>query len=63
MSDDRKQREAALQRRFGMSAGSLVRLREFNEAQTDWEATCPICKVTLRGTLEELRKHKHGATR
>lgn len=35
-------------------------VKRLNEEATDWTATCPICHVTLTGTPEELRKHKHG---
>lgn len=26
----------------------------------DWTATCPVCHVTLTGSIAELKAHKHG---
>lgn len=53
---DQREREAALSRRFGMKPESVEKLRDFNEAQTDWYATCRKCGTRLEGTLADIRK-------
>ncbi len=35
-------------------------VKKVNEAAPDWTGTCRVCGAHLTGTLEELRKHKHG---
>lgn len=37
-----------------------VELDKFNAEQTDWYATCPKCKASLRGTIAHIREHKCG---
>lgn len=58
----REYREAALRRRFGTDEESKAKLDKFNEAQTDWYTTCRVCGASLRGSLEDMRKHakSHG---
>lgn len=41
-----------------MSIVAREKLAAFNEKQTDWYTTCPVCKAELQGTLKELREHK-----
>lgn len=35
-------------------------IKKINETAQDWTAVCPVCHVTLTGTMGDLRKHKHG---
>lgn len=35
-------------------------VKQFNEEQKDWTATCRLCKVKLIGTLTEIRGHVCG---
>lgn len=38
-------------------------VKKFNEEQIDWTAVCRICKMTITGSLADLRAHKancHG---
>jgi hypothetical protein len=55
---ERALREAAALR-TGPGPELRARIREANEAATDWRATCRVCGETLTGTLAELRAHTH----
>ena len=56
---DQKYREAALARRYGMSAEAKERLDEAN-AIAQWYGKCRVCGAELKGTPAEIAKHKHG---
>ncbi len=45
-------------RKREMSPQAAARVKEFNEEQRDWYATCPVCGARLRGSLGELTKHE-----
>lgn len=52
--------KAKLRRLSGASEETSVKLKAFNEAQTDWTGTCRVCGVKLTGTLAAIREHTHG---
>jgi hypothetical protein len=41
-----------------MTEAARKKLKEFNEAQSDWFAVCPKCHAALLGTPDELKVHK-----
>lgn len=56
---ERAKIEAALQQREGMPEDHAIKLGQFHEQQADWFATCQVCGQELRGTLAQMRAHKH----
>lgn len=52
--------EAAMRNHLGMTEEKKASLTAFNEAADDWTATCRVCGAKLKGTLAQLREHKHG---
>jgi len=42
---------------IGMSPDAKERLSEVNEAAL-WRASCRKCKLTLKGTLAQMREHR-----
>jgi hypothetical protein len=51
--------DAARKRAAGMSPEKLADLEIWKESQTNWTATCRVCGAELKGTLAEIRAHKH----
>lgn len=55
---DDKVEQAAEEREQGMSEDRQEALQEHYEKLDDWYATCPQCKVKVKGTLADMRAHR-----
>lgn len=57
---EKKRAERFLGRRYGQTTEERARVKLFNDAQSDWTATCRICGAVLTGTPAQLKAHTHG---
>lgn len=57
---DQKAIVAALEQRLGIPEGAAAKIAAFNAAQTDWFTTCPKCRKSLSGSIDQLKAHVCG---
>lgn len=62
MSEERgrKAREVAFKRRRGASEAHAQKVSENLLGADDLFTTCQHCRLTVKGTLEDLREHARG---